>query len=179
MAIPPLSDGSFVALSDTFDDQTLQELDSNSFEFKDFIVRLRRAVTNISNALNTKDTGMYVCQDFVNGQVYFPNPALTSSTGQQPTFRQVYRKVINFGALPNAATTSVAHNIIIDSQFTFTRIYGCATNPNTTFIPLPYAHTTSADNIILNVDTTNVNITTGIDYSSYTTSYVILEYINQ
>jgi len=171
--------GSFVPLLDVFDDQLIRQLDPDSEQFKEFLTRLRTNINNIAIALNTKDTGFYVTQSFVNGQVFFPNPSLGSSTPQQPTYRQVYRKVINFGTLPNAATTSVAHGITTTAAFTFTRIYGCATNPNTSFIPLPYASPTLNKNIELNADATNVNITTGIDRTAYTTTYVVLEYINQ
>jgi hypothetical protein len=45
------------------------------------------------------------------------------------------------------------------------------------YIPLPYASPTLVNNIQLSVDATNVTITTGIDYSAYTVTYVILEYI--
>ena len=182
----PFRQGSFVPLTDVYDDQLLRSIDVNSEQFKDFLVRLRNTINTIAIVLNTKDTGYYVQDAFVNGQIFFPNPALNSTTGQQPTFRQVFRKVINFGALPNATTISVPHNIPITDAFTFTRIYGCATDGNTEFIPIPYASgqktyilAVTNDGVELNVDPVNVNITTAIDYSAYTTTYVVLEYLNQ
>lgn len=174
MPLYPSNEGFFAQLTNILDNLMEQEKDP---KFQDFITRLREAFNIVETALNVKDTGYYVTQEFVNGQAFFPNPSLTSLSQQTPTYRQVYRKVINFGTLPNNTTTSVAHNITMDSNYTVTRLYGAATDPGTSFIPLPYAHTTDANNIILNADTTNINITTGIDYSGYTTTYVIIEYI--
>jgi hypothetical protein len=47
-------------------------------------------------------------------------------------------------------------------------------------IPIPYSSTTNIDNnISIQVDDTDVNITTAADYSVYTICYVVLEYIKQ
>ena len=136
-------------------------------------------LNNIALSVNIRDAGYYVTDEFVNGQNYFINPSLNSNSSTTPVFRQVYRKVINFGALPNAATKSVAHNILVNAAYTFTRIYGCASDPITlNYLPLPYSSSIAlASNIELYVDATNVNIRTGANYSAYTTTYIILEYI--
>lgn len=104
---------------------------------------------------------------------------LSSQTAQQPEMRTVYRLVINFGALPNTATKSVAHGIVCTALTTFTRIYGTASNTTAlTYIPLPYASTPAvANNIELSVDATNVNVRTAANYSAYDTTYIILEYL--
>lgn len=141
---------------------------------------LAQVVNLMSLALNTKDSGYYALTEFINGQVWFPDPALNSSTAQAPTLRQVFRKVINCGTLPAApGTLTVAHGITITSGFSFTRIYGCATDPSTTFIPLPYASPVLADNIELWVDAVNVNIKVGKNQSGFTTTYVVVEFIKQ
>lgn len=171
--------GAFISTTNVWDTSQLYSVDIKSPEFKELLVRLYQNVNNISTILNLKDTGYYDVQEFVNGQLFFPNPALSSSTAQTPSYRQVYRLVVDFGALPNATTKSVAHGLTIGSGYSFTRIYGCATNPSTEFIPLPYSSSTANNNIELNVDTTNVNVTTSIDYSAYTKTYIILEYITQ
>lgn len=178
---PQLGPGAFVPLTDIFDAQRIYDLEVGSDEFKEFLVRLRQSMNDIAMILNIKDTGYYVDQEFVNGQAFFPDPTLSSTTSQTPVLRQVFRTVVNFGTLPNTGTTTVAHGIDIVAAvaFTFTRIYGAATDPNTEFIPLPYASPTDADNIELSVDATNVIITTGSDRTAFTTTYVILEYIKQ
>lgn len=169
--------GSFIPTTEIYD---VTDVDVRSEEFKDVFIRLQQTVSDIANSLNIRDAGFYVEEEFVNGQIWFPNPNLSSTTGQAPTFRQVFRKVINFGALPNTGTTNVAHSIAPDSTFTFTRIYGCASDTTgLDYLPIPFASPTDAENIKLEVDNTNVSITTGSNRSAFDTCYVVLEYIKQ
>jgi hypothetical protein len=144
-------------------------------EFNKFITQLRRILDKISSSANGKDIGSYSLEEIVNGQSFFPDLA---SGRILP--RQVYRIVINFGTLPNAGTTNVAHGITFPPTNTvkFTRIYG-TTNDLTagSYLPLPYSSTVLANNIELSVDNTNVSITTGINRTSYTETYIVLEYI--
>jgi hypothetical protein len=154
------------------------EEDLKGDALKELIVRLYQQINLIAVVLNVKDTGLYPLEEFVNGQQFFPNPAYDSSTPTTATQRQVYRKVINFGALPNTATTNVAHGLTITTGYTFTRIYGCTSNTaGSSYLPLPFASPTAAENIKLSVDGTNVIITTGSDRTAYTKTYVILEYL--
>ena len=132
----------------------------------------------MSIALNLKDTGYYDTSEFITGQKFFPKPGATSLSAATPDFRQTYRKLINFGALPNTGTTNVAHGITVDANTIFTRIYGVANDQTgTSYLPLPYASSTAANNIELSVDNTNVTIITGSNRAAYTITYVILEYI--
>lgn len=105
----------------------------------------------------------------VTGQTWF-------TPGDPNKFRYGSRTVVNFGTLPNAGTTSVAHGINITGNTVFTRIYGTATDPSTAFIPLPFVDT-GGSHVELNVDATNVNIVTTADYTGYTTAYVVLEWV--
>jgi len=172
--------GAFLPTTDVFDRSAIQALNVNSPEFKDFLVRLYQTTNNIANAVNIRDAGYYPLTEFICGQLWFENPNLSSSTAQVPEYRQVWRKIINFGALPNTSTKNVAHSITVDSNTTFTRIYATASDTTgNTYIPIPYAHATAANIVRLDVDATNVSITTGIDRTNYDTCYVILEYIKQ
>ena len=147
----------------------------SSPEFKELLVRLYQDLNRICTTINLKDTGYYIEQELINSQLLFPNPAT-----QPSSYRQIFRMTINFGALPNNTTTSVAHNIDITNTYTFTRIYGAASNTTgLMYIPLPYVSTTTTNNIQLDVISTDVVITTTADYSAYTTTYVILEYVKQ
>jgi len=169
--------GAFIPTTDIFDIKTV---DVKSPEFRELFIRLYQTVNDIANSLNIRDAGYYVQEEFVNGQVYFPNPSLSSTTAQTPTYRQVFRKVINFGALPNATTKSVAHGIATDANFTFTRIYGCASDTSgLVYIPLPYSSPTLTENVKVYADNTNVVVTTGDNKAAYTTTYIVLEYIKQ
>lgn len=123
-----------------------------------------------ANIMNTKEGGLYLTQEIASFIQYFtPDNPLVNRNG--------YRKVVDFGALPNTATKSVAHGITFDSNSTMTRIYATATNPTTpSYIPIPYASTTGAD-IELWADGTNVNIRTNSNWSTYTRCYVVLEWL--
>lgn len=170
--------GLFIPTTNIWDVSQIYSTEVTSPEFKELLVRLYQNIGNIATALNLKDSAYYVQEEFVNGQAYFPNPALSSTSAAQPIMRQVFRKVINFGTLPNAGSTAVAHGLTITSGFSFTRIYGCASDQaGSNFIPLPYASTTLVNNIEMSVDATNVTITTGIDRTAFTVTYAILEYI--
>lgn len=178
MANNPTLYGSFVPTTSVWDIDTLRSVDVTSPQFKELLVRLYQNINAIALSLNTRDAGYYDTQSFVNGQVFFPNPALNSGSNGTPTFRQVLRKVINFGALPNTTSKSVAHEIAMNGAFSFTRIYGCSTDPVAlNFIPLPYPSLVAADTIELSVDATNVTVTTGSNWSAYTTTYIVIEWL--
>lgn len=170
--------GAFVPTTNVWDVSEIYQTEVTSPEFKELLVRLYQNLNNMSLVLNLKDSAYYVNTEFVNGQSYFPNPSYNSSTATAPSMRQVYRLVINFGALPASTTKSVAHGLTPSAGWTFTRIYGSSSDTtDLLYVPLPYASSTANKNIELNVDATNVNIITGIDWSAYTKTYVILEYM--
>ncbi len=157
----------------------LQETNVNSPEFKELLVRLYQNINNIALSLNIKDSAYYDTNEFVNGQLFFPDPNLSSSTDTVATFRPVFRLVVNFGALPNTGTTSIPHGLDVTSGFTFTRIYGAASDTTgLNYIPLPYASTVDvAHNVELSIDATNVTITTGSNRSNFNQCYVIVEFL--
>ncbi len=170
--------GLFVLTSYVWDVSQLYDTEVTSPAFKELLVRLYQNLNRMSLALNVKDTGIYDIFEFVNGQQYFPNPAYSSATTTNPERRQVYRLVINFGALPNTGTKAVPHGLVPNAAWTFTRIY--ATASDTTgfnYIPIPYASPVLANAVELFVDAVNVNITTGSNRSNFNVCYVVLEYM--
>ena len=170
--------GSFIPTTNIWDVSQVNNVKDISPELKELLVRLYQNLNRMSTTLNTKDSGFYATNEFTTGQLFFPNPANSSATTQGPVQRQTLRMVVNFGALPNAGTTSVAHNIPVTEGFTFTRIYGTASDTTgLTYIPIPYASNTAGDNIELEVTSTNVVITTAANYSNYNVTYVVLEYL--
>ena len=179
----PLQDadlyGAYIQTTQVWDVAQLESVSVNSKEFKELLVRLYQQINNIATVLNIKDTGMYQLSEFVNGQVWFANPALSSATAQYPSDRHAQRKVLNFvGALANAGTTTIAHGITCTAMTTFTRIYGVANDQTgSNYIPLPYASPTLVNNIELRVDGTNVYIITGSNRTNFTNTYIILEYL--
>lgn len=171
--------GLFLPTTEVWDVGPIYEANIENEALVLLLVRLYQNINNIAIGVNLKDTGYYVQSEFVNGQVFFPNPAYSSITQTAPSERQVYRKVIDFGTLPNTMIKSVAHEIIVSSVTTFTRIY--ATASDTTgfaYIPIPFVDA-SGNGIQLDVDATNVNITTTSDRTNFDTCYVILEWMQQ
>jgi hypothetical protein len=138
--------------------------------FEEFSDIFERNYKKVADAMNTKETGLYLLQESATFQQYF-------KANDPQGNRNIYRKVINFGRLPNATSRRVPHNININSNFRLTRLYG-ATNDvgSLSFLPLPFASPTDADNIALEIDNRDVIITTGADRSSYTETTVVLEY---
>lgn len=184
--------GSFVPTTQVWNASQLQQVNVNSQDFKNLLVRLYQNLNQMAVVLNTKSTGAYYEQEFVTGDLFFPNPNNTLSpvapiAAVAPVERQVSRAVVNFGALPNTTLKSMPHNLQVGVQWSFVKIYGCATNPtliatpspNQAFIPIPYVDASGviANNIELYVDQTNVNILTDADYSAWTTTYVVIEWI--
>ena len=72
--------GAFVPNTFIWDVQQLQQVDLNSPEFKELLVRLYQNLGLMCDVLNIKDTGMYQVTELVNGQLFFSNPANNSST---------------------------------------------------------------------------------------------------
>ena len=126
----------------------------------------------ILDTYSTSQTDTYSCNQI--------NKISNYSTAETPIGKWIdgktlYRKVINTGTLPNATTKQVAHNITNVSRFI--KIYGYAYTSNGQTYPLSWIHTTSASyQTMLYCDNTNVNITSGVDRSNITESYVVLEY---
>jgi len=168
--------GLYVPTTNVWDVSQIYETEVTSPEFKELLVRLYQNINNIALALNLKDSAYYVEEEFVNGQT-FPavNPAASSSFG-----RQAYRKVFQFGALPNAATKTLAHGLTVNNTLNFTRIYGCASDKTGfNYIPLPYSSTVAANNIELRLNTTNIVVTTGSNRSAFTQAWIIVEFLKE
>jgi len=170
--------GLFVPTTNVWDPTEIYSTEVTSPEFKELLVRLYQNLNSMAIALNLKDTGYYDTSAFVTGQKFFPKPGVTSLSATAVEPREIYRKVINFGALPNTGTTNVAHGITVDANTIFTRVYGVANDQTgLSYLPLPYASPTDANNIELSADNTNVTIITGSDRTAYTITYVILEWL--
>ena len=109
----------------------------------------------------------------IGGDVYSTTETLTNKVWIDG--KPIYRKVIDFGALPNTTTKTVAYNITNLDKFV--RIEGYGLNPNSqALMPLPYAAPTDASlNVRLIVASNTVDIQTGSDRTDYN-GYIILEY---
>lgn len=168
--------GVYLPTTAIYDPESLARFDSIDPVLKEFIIVTGQYYNNIANVLNLKETGYYITTEIVNSQLWFRTDVTNAN---QSIFRNAFRMVVDFGALPNTTTKSVAHNIpgLTAGVMSWTRIYGASTDPSANGLPLPYASNAPNTNIELSVDITNVNVTTAMDYSDYTITYIVLEYL--
>lgn len=174
--------GAFTPTTNVWDIGEVQNVNVNSPEFKELLVRMYQNLNLMNLVLNIADKGIYDTQEFLNGQLWFPNPTANSSTANSPQYRAPLRKVINMGPLLNTGTTTKLHGITVANTLRWTRIYGVATAPGTAHpalsgIPLPYVSTVGGSIVELNVTSTSVNVITNDDKSAFTECYVVLEYL--
>ncbi len=163
--------GLYIATTNVWDVSAIYDLDVSSPEFKELFVRLYQNINNIALSLNMKDSGYFVEQEFVTGAAYF-NPL----TNDDQQLRSVYRRTYNIGPL-GAGVTNTPHLLLIQPTWSFTRIYGAASNTTTNnYYPLPFASAGGATNIELRVNGTNIVITNNSGVT-FLTCYVVLEYL--
>lgn len=97
--------------------------------------------------------------------------------------RPIYRKVVNFGALPNATTKKITTGLLID-EVNIVNYYGVANgvaDNNKFVLSLPDISPNGANQATrITINTENnyymINVLTGIDRSNYN-AYIIVEYI--
>jgi hypothetical protein len=140
---------------------------------KQFKMVLKRVLEDHARLINRKDTGQYENVEIQNNQTYF------SLNPQKKKY--VYRKVIDTGALPNSSTKSVNHGITgITNDTDFVRIYGVAKQPagapnRPYFIPMPNSGPNYS--VELMIDTVQIHITTVVDLTAFSSSFIVLEFI--
>jgi len=173
--MPDIKSGAFLPTNFIWDVQQIQEVNVNSPEFKELLVRLYQNLNLMANIINAKETSLYNLEPLINGQLWFNNPAYNSTTAIVAAARPAYRKVYTF-PLPTSVTT-VAHGIPVTTATTFTRIYGVANDTSgNNYYPLPWASAAGTTNIELKVNATNIVITNNSTIS-FAICYVVLEFL--
>lgn len=126
---------------------------------------------NIENAINSVSSNV---NEIINGEVYSTNEIKTNKVWIDN--KPIYRKVINFGALPSSASTlSVSHNINYDK---IVNLYGICSDNNGTTMHIPHVEATnmaSGISISLRSTSSSIQIYTSGNGSSYN-AYIIIEY---
>lgn len=127
----------------------------------------------ISNAVNAREIGFFLDEELLSGKSFIPG---VTSAGNPQVFRSVFRKVIDFGPLPNAGTKTVPHGIVFDNNFTLIQLFGAATDPTgLTALPLPLA-AAAPFQIELYMNSTDIIVVAGSARSNYTRVFVVVEY---
>ena len=158
-ALPELN--SFIVENELFTDK----------EFSEFLLTFQDKYNDLVSALNKKDFGYYSDQEVLCGQLRFDRDNVQN-------VKNVYRLVVDIGALLNNGLKSVAHGLTIPSNFELIRLYGAASDQTgKVFLPLPYVSATFP--IELYMDATNINIRTTDDKTAYTVCTVTIEYLQE
>lgn len=120
----------------------------------------------ISNAVNAREISWFLDEELLSGKQFIPSA--TNPTGEMQQFRSVLRKVVNVGPLVVGANT-IAHNIVVDSNFTLIDMWVAATNSTT-----PIAQIITGNDVT--IDTTNININSpGV----FDRAFCVIEYMQE
>lgn len=179
--------GVFLPTTSSFDRSILDSLKPGSPEFKEAFIHLNETVNDIQKVVNIKQSGYHVETEFVNGNLWFRSKraaAILPQPTQTPTYRQEYTLVVDFGALPNTGTKSVAHGITVTTDVTFTHSYGQANDtsaaPAIKSIPIPYVSNTANNSVGFWITPTHVFVDAGtVNRSAFDTTYIVLKYLKQ
>ena len=88
--------------------------------------------------------------------------------------KPLYRKVFDCGALPNSGVKSITTGL---TDVYIVNIYGFARADSEVIMPLPFTTSTLENQVSVSIQTGNViRLTSGIDRSNYTSSFITLEY---
>ena len=143
-------------------------------------VILSEYLIRMGETVNSREIASYQQSSLSSGEniATVPTGQKWFVDGDATQFDDGLRTVVDFGALPDTTSKSVAHGITVDSNTVFTKISAVASNPGSSYIPLPYVDT-GGNSVELELDGTNVIITTPSDYTAYTQCYVILEWVQR
>ncbi len=120
----------------------------------------------ISNAVNAREISWFLDEELLSGKQFIPSA--TNPTGEMQQFRSVLRKVVNVGPLVVGANT-IAHNIVVDSNFTLIDMWVATTNSTT-----PIAQIITGNDVT--IDTTNININSpGV----FDRAFCVIEYMQE
>lgn len=88
--------------------------------------------------------------------------------------KPIYRKVIDFGALPDNDIKKIPHGVV--DYEVFTQMYGTSLSGLDVTLPLPHASSTGPASVQLWRDTTDIGVITSNDRTGYTDTQIVLEY---
>ena len=132
---------------------------------------------NIKTEQTNSDNDTYSC-NYINNKVGYNISTTPTKVGYKINNKDVYVKKIDFGALPDTSSKSVATGIDFNSYALY-KIEGiCKYATNNIAFPLPFAHpSTIGYSIMVNIDNSNnIVVTTGSDRSGYNGTFYIYYY---
>lgn len=134
----------------------------------------------LANAVNIREIGWFLDEELLSGKAFIPGVNALSTGASSQIYRQVLRKVIDFGALPAAGLKTVPHGISITDNFTLTFLGAYATDPvNLISFPIPYSDGTVMGAVSVFLTATDVGIAVNMDRSTFTRCFVIIEFLQE
>ncbi len=127
---------------------------------------LVETLKKISNTTNIREIGWLLDEELLTGKAFIPGVTVAGNPQQ---FRQVFRKVVNTGALVIGVNPGVAHGITFDVNFTLIDLWVAGTN-STAFT----ARDISGNDVVM--DVTNIVITSP---QVFDRSYAFIEYTQE
>ena len=137
--------------------------DTDMNEIKDVVNNNASITQQNQTAINSMQNGnAYLTSEVTTGMTWIDN-------------KPIYRKVIDCGALPNATTKSVAHNVSNIDTVVFANGVSYSTTTGFNF-PIPYAADTLQAQVKMWVTSTDIYLQTIANRSEYNQTYIIIEY---
>ena len=134
----------------------------------------------IALAVNIREIGWFLDEELLSGKAFIPGSNDVLELGSSQRFRQVLRKVIDFGTLPNAGAKTVPHGIMFDNNFTLVDLWAAATDPvGLTAFSIPFTTASLTGEVELFIDAININIITQSNRSTYTRCFIVIEYMQE
>jgi len=126
---------------------------------------LNESYREIAQKVNEREIGIYGENFYtVTGQKWF----LDDEIGPLQTQRRIYRFI---------SSGSIVHQIDLNNIKAIVKIYGTFTN-GTNWYPLPFVDISNTINqVSIDIDPTNINITAGAGAPAITEGYVIIEWL--
>lgn len=150
-------------------------------EARQFLVE---QLKKISNAVNAREIGWFLDEELLSGKQFIPSATTGITQGTAPQYRAIFRKVIDTGALPNNTIKFIPHGLSVTDNFTLIQMYGSATKLLSTGvfygIPIPFNQLPGSaipGSVELEMGGVNIRITTDADMTSFTRSFVVIEYL--
>lgn len=147
----------------------------------DFRLQLRKYLNDIVISLNVKETGFFVENEIPTGALFIPT--FSTDTSANLEYRPIFRTVVDFGALPNNSTKTVPHGITTTQDYSIIKLQGGSTEPGVSTInsalPIPMDGIPNNERVSLEIDATNVIIKTAMNRTTFTRTFIVIEYIKE
>jgi len=169
-----INNSTLLSLTQSYDPTQIRELETDSEEFKEFLVQLYLTTNDILSNLNLKDSGQYGKTKSISGQQYFPNPADPANA-----LRSSVRVAFDMPGLVNNGTTVVNladFGVVFDNKVTFVNHRVIATS-STSLLSFSLNFYDGANIARYRITQTQVIITTVGIFNAFDKVQVVLEYI--